>query len=66
MPSSREETESRRESSRSEPSSLSSASLRWSMSVFAVTAGVTLGLPSRSPPIHEPNVIQRFGRLEAG
>jgi hypothetical protein len=26
-------------------------------SADAVTAAVTFGLPSRSPPIHDPNVI---------
>ncbi len=66
MPSSREETESCRDSSRSESWILSSASWRCSISASAVTAGVTLGLPSRSPPIQEPKVIQRVGALTVG
>ncbi len=29
---------------------------RWRVKTFKVTSGVTKGLPSRSPPIHDPKV----------
>ena len=53
-------------SSRAASRSFSMASRRCSNSTSALTTPVTPGLPSRSPPIHEPNDSQRRGAFTVG